>query len=232
MSQNRDKVEEKCVYNKKIIYIKMKSCGTCGKKSGNRAKECKSCSTPFKMKKKKRKLEKPDYNCCICMEEISDEQLAGLDKCDHKYCRDCITQWSKTENTCCICKKEFTKIISNTKRTQKVKKCRQRPPEDEDVNHAIRLMMEDIVMRFIGDDLFKLSLASQIQNNPSRRTIMLVEHIHDILNQIVNNASGEVPADVLDARDAINAINALYAILPGTEGRPIEIPDVTVVIHT
>lgn len=163
------------------------------------------------------------------MEEISDEQLAGLDTCDHKYCRDCITQWSKTENTCCICKKEFTKIISNTKRTQKVKKCRQRPPEDEDVNHAIRLMMEDIVMRFIGDDLFKLSLASQIQNHPSRRTIMLVEHIHDILNQLVNNASGEVPTDVIDARDAINA---LYAILPGSEGRPIDIPDVSRVVHT
>ena len=90
-------------------------------------------------------------------------------------------------------------------------------------------MMEDIVMRFIGDDLFKLSLASQIQNNPSRRTIMLVELIHDILNQLVNRGGDDVPADVLDARDAINA---LYAILPGSEGRPIEIPDVTVVIHT
>lgn len=222
-------IELECVYNSEKYKVKMKSCLTCGTKNGNRSKECKSCQTPFKMKKKKRKLEKPDYNCCICMEEISDEQLAGLDKCDHKYCRDCITQWSKTENTCCICKKEFTKIISNTKRAQKVKACRQRPPEDEDVNHAIRLMMEDIVFRFIGDDLFKLSLASQIQNNPSRRIIMMVEHLHDILNQLVDNASGEIPADVVDARDAINA---LYAILPGAEGRPIVIPDVTVVIHT
>lgn len=206
----------------------MKSCTNCNTKCGNRSKECKTCKTPFKIKSKKRKLEKPDYNCTICMEEISDDQLAGLDCCEHKYCRDCITQWSKTENTCCICKKRFNKIISNTKRTQKVKNITQRPSEEDDINFAIRTMMQDILIRFVEDDLFKLSLSSQVQNNPSRRTIVLVDHLHDVLNQLCNRVT-DVPRDVLDARDAINA---LHAILPGSEGRPIEIPDVMVVIET
>ncbi len=208
----------------------MKSCTNCNTKCGNRTKECKTCKTPFKMKSKKRKLEKPDYNCTICMEEITEDQLAGLDCCEHKYCRDCITKWSKTENTCCICKKRFTKIISNTKRTQKVETKSQQTPEEESVNVAIRMIMEELVVRFIDDDLFKLSLSSRVQNDPSRRTIVMVEHIHEVLNQMIDNSTDpHIPPEVLNARDAINA---LYAILPGSRAHPIMIPEVVSVIET
>ena len=90
--------------------------------------------------------------------------------------------------------------------------------------------MEELVMRFIDDDLFKLSLSSRVQNDPSRRTIVMVEHIHEVLNQMIDNSRDpHIPPEVLNARDAINA---LYAILPGSQGHPIMIPEVLSVIET
>ena len=46
--------------------------------------------------------------CCICIEEIKD--IKAILDCNHSFCRDCILIWSENENTCPICKKEFSKI--------------------------------------------------------------------------------------------------------------------------
>jgi hypothetical protein len=40
--------------------------------------------------------------------------IATLSGCDHTFCFACIQQWSKTENTCPLCKKRFDSITSDT----------------------------------------------------------------------------------------------------------------------
>ena len=44
--------------------------------------------------------------CSICLEnfEIGNENVVKL-QCEHKFDRDCITQWLKTSNSCPLCRK-------------------------------------------------------------------------------------------------------------------------------
>lgn len=46
--------------------------------------------------------------CAICLDEIDDK--AQIDGCTHNFCMDCIKLWSKTSNTCPMCKKAFSQI--------------------------------------------------------------------------------------------------------------------------
>ena len=51
--------------------------------------------------------------CAICLEIISIEKETRLDCCNHRYCGLCIMQWVETQsNSCPLCKKKVTKIIS------------------------------------------------------------------------------------------------------------------------
>ena len=53
--------------------------------------------------------------CSICLDDIDHKNESTLDKCNHKFCFECIKSWAtKTENSCPNCKKKFTKISYNT----------------------------------------------------------------------------------------------------------------------
>lgn len=47
--------------------------------------------------------------CTICFEEIKNK--ASLNNCDHKYCYECIKQWSRSSNSCPLCKKRFQYLM-------------------------------------------------------------------------------------------------------------------------
>lgn len=49
-----------------------------------------------------------DRVCGICFE--SPEERGVLNNCDHMFCFFCIRQWSKTANTCPLCKRRFTQL--------------------------------------------------------------------------------------------------------------------------
>lgn len=49
-------------------------------------------------------------SCAICISEVTDEEPATINGCDHEFCFDCIKQWSSTENSCPLCKARFTEI--------------------------------------------------------------------------------------------------------------------------
>jgi hypothetical protein len=48
--------------------------------------------------------------CAICMEES--KLNSNIDSCKHEFCKICIKKWSKSENTCPICKKRFKQILT------------------------------------------------------------------------------------------------------------------------
>jgi len=52
--------------------------------------------------------------CGICYQAI--ETQGTLDICNHEFCFKCIETWSKTENSCPMCKKRFSKIKNIWKR--------------------------------------------------------------------------------------------------------------------
>jgi len=52
--------------------------------------------------------------CGICYQPI--EKQGTLDICNHEFCFKCIETWAKTENSCPMCKKRFSKIKNIWKR--------------------------------------------------------------------------------------------------------------------
>jgi hypothetical protein len=50
------------------------------------------------------------YECQVCMNNIDTENMTIL-RCGHKFCKECIKEWGKTNPTCPICRKKF--YVSN-----------------------------------------------------------------------------------------------------------------------
>lgn len=75
-------------------------------------KVTKSNLTSAKKKPTVVKEKKSEVTCCICISDIDEKTAASIDCCTHKYCKDCIETWAKTENSCPQCKKKFTKITA------------------------------------------------------------------------------------------------------------------------
>ena len=76
----------------------------------------------------------PKEDCCICLGEVENR---GKIACEHKFCFDCIHNWSKVTNTCPICKLAFKRITAATSSTDKtVGTKRKAPPRDIQVPYS------------------------------------------------------------------------------------------------
>ncbi|EGC30498.1 hypothetical protein DICPUDRAFT_83577 [Dictyostelium purpureum] len=60
----------------------------------------------------KDRLERDD-KCTICMNEIEASELAFIE-CVHRFCYECIFEWSKCFRTCPNCRKPFRDVRSNS----------------------------------------------------------------------------------------------------------------------
>ena len=56
--------------------------------------------------------ETDEVECCICLEGSSADDVATINGCEHKFCLDCISQWSEAKNVCPLCRTRFTSIES------------------------------------------------------------------------------------------------------------------------
>jgi len=64
-----------------------------------------------KTKKIKKKEKKSAIDeCVICLEKFNNDKVKGRLKCKHIFCFGCIREWSKTENSCPLCKVRFKSI--------------------------------------------------------------------------------------------------------------------------
>ena len=50
-----------------------------------------------------------DNQCAVC---LSDQAVrpAALDGCEHRFCRDCVLEWSRVTNLCPVCRRAFSAI--------------------------------------------------------------------------------------------------------------------------
>ena len=64
------------------------------------------------------------------MEEFS-QRAAEIDSCVHKFCFQCILQWSNISNTCPLCKIEFRNIRSDQQTVVVETKDRRHVEEDQ-----------------------------------------------------------------------------------------------------
>lgn len=93
---------------------------------------------------RKRRVIQQRPHCCICISDIKKREEASLDGCTHKYCKGCITEWAKTENSCPQCKRKFNKII-HKKREIPVEDKRQRPDDPENPDDPDTTILEAVL---------------------------------------------------------------------------------------
>ncbi|XP_059045610.1 PHD and RING finger domain-containing protein 1-like [Achroia grisella] len=74
--------------------------------------------------------------CSICLLRFTDQEVGTPESCEHIFCLDCITEWSKNVNTCPVDRMTFDNIIvrscagGSTLRTEPVKVVERRPSVD------------------------------------------------------------------------------------------------------
>ena len=56
---------------------------------------------------KYKNLEKKEKDCCICLEDFSEEDDVSFSKCQHLFHTKCIKEWSTYRTTCPVCRKNF-----------------------------------------------------------------------------------------------------------------------------
>lgn len=55
------------------------------------------------------KKPKAGKTCAICLDEINKER--GVLQCKHEYCYDCIAEWTKSDNSCPLCKAKSKTLL-------------------------------------------------------------------------------------------------------------------------
>ncbi|KAJ8281061.1 hypothetical protein GJAV_G00063060 [Gymnothorax javanicus] len=70
----------------------------------------------------------PDSKCPICLDRFNN--VAYLDRCLHKFCFQCIHEWSKNKAECPLCKQGFNSIFHTIKAEDDFKEFVLRPVEN------------------------------------------------------------------------------------------------------
>jgi hypothetical protein len=91
-----------------------------------------------------------EKECCICLEEPSDDDIATINGCEHKFCVDCITRWSDANNVCPLCRTRFTSIESAGGVLHQVHGMR-RPAAAVGINLAGLFNLEEVIPRGGGN---------------------------------------------------------------------------------
>jgi len=132
-----------------------------------------------------------ELQCGVCLENIAEQGV--LSGCAHSFCFICIKEWSKTSNTCPLCKGRFThltKLNLTTKTSKKIKiKHADQRPEVEDPEEWIEYDSEEDFDFELGDELF-------IDSDGEEYFVSW-----DMLDFIDNDYDSEEDEDFLEADD-------------------------------
>ena len=173
------------------------------------------------------KRKSQEETCVICM--CKPKNKAGLDCCQHEFCRKCIVKWSETENSCPLCKRKFTEV-KTAKSTKKIKNKRQRPDhhrsDGSDIEEGRELFVQ-LVVKYITDDAFKLYLASQfLKDDPPRDIVVMANCIRHGLRgaELSHWVDQEAPQSAReDYYCARQCIETMFSSVPGSHDNPISI---------
>jgi hypothetical protein len=103
----------------------------------------------LKRKKCKRKkvFTKAIIECPICLDKIKKKEVTTTNKCFHKFCLLCIKEWSKTKETCPLCRIPYEWLIMvETKETIVVKK------SEFDILCSVAENIAENIWNFITED--------------------------------------------------------------------------------
>ena len=163
----------------------------------------------------KRKHSEP---CSICMEAV--EQPAKLSGCTHVFCKACILEWSKRENSCPNCRAPFKHIKCGRKKT-KVKRARQRVTPEPDT--VIVEMATTMTATFMTNESFRRYLERDVQ-----RGILGALRAADRIRRDLVNLDRAIPSgrllfsdNELPIRERLDEALRIWNLRPGARQNPI-----------
>jgi len=56
------------------------------------------------------KQSKPSLECSICLSEVEPAHRAQLKPCGHRFCIECVNQWTQSRDTCSYCRQKATHV--------------------------------------------------------------------------------------------------------------------------
>tara|TARA_B100001964_G_scaffold211926_1_gene247610 strand:- start:175 stop:711 length:537 start_codon:yes stop_codon:yes gene_type:complete len=116
------------------------------------------------MPKRKRK----NTECSICMGKA--ETPAKLSGCSHIFCKECILEWAKQENSCPNCRATFKHIKCGRKKT-KVKDAKQRPDEPETAVEHVDFLY--FTSEFLTNERFRFYLRRDVSYGLAAASIIM-----------------------------------------------------------
>ncbi|MBH46088.1 MAG: hypothetical protein CMC93_05685 [Flavobacteriaceae bacterium] len=131
-----------------------------------------------KVTNKKRKHKASSQKCSICMETPKNKANIG---CSHEFCRKCIIKWSKTENSCPICRRSFN-TVKTAKSTTRIKDKTQR--DEEEAFDRFENNFMTLIMHFIFNRHFQFQFYADCLMDPNQMRMDTVEVMHDTMQDI------------------------------------------------
>ena len=128
-----------------------------------------------KVCKKKTKRERSTATCSICMGTPKNKANIG---CSHEFCRKCIVKWSKTENSCPICRKTFN-TVKTAKSTTRIKDKSQ--SDDEEGFSRVEDTFMDLIMHFIFNRRFQFQFYADSLMDPTDMRLDAVQIMRDTI---------------------------------------------------
>ena len=155
--------------------------------------------------------------CAICREPLKRRTVATID-CVHRYCYDCIKEWSTRENTCPLCKKEFeqiTRVSTNAK--ESVSKTSQVADRNLDDRYGHYTFILD---SFLNSRLFRSRIELGLLNGQRAPIVIflilqdIIDQLreHDIMPPVASLENYDLAFDWLDRMDTIVAGLRLHTI--------------------
>ena len=122
----------------------------------------------------KKKIKQKE-TCSICMGTPKNKANIG---CSHEFCRKCIVKWSKTENSCPVCRQTFS-TVKTAKSTTRIKD-KSQSEDDEGVSQFEDTFM-DLIMHFIFNRRFQFQFYADSLIEPSDMRMSAVEIMRDTI---------------------------------------------------
>nr|ALL26033.1 ubiquitin E3 ligase ICP0 [Canid alphaherpesvirus 1] len=88
-----------------------------------------------------------EYNCTICLEPP--KNMTVTMSCLHKFCYDCLSEWTKVSNTCPLCKSIIQSMIHSINDDKEFKEIK---IVSESIEDSTDLLMEENAQRFFNSD--------------------------------------------------------------------------------
>ena len=127
-------------------------------------------------------------NCPICDDQLTLDNCINTE-CNHAFCKKCFWKWTKTHNSCPLCR---SSILANTEELREMQHIRKMLEERQELTRQINYFSNEL--QKIKQDIYKLSnknknseIITNIQNTVTNSHFISNNELNNIRLETLNN---------------------------------------------